>query len=143
MVLTISEGQSVFRFPATYAAPAMARMATAKVLRGQYGPATATSVLLVSELVTNSVRHAGMGSQEQVEMRITTYADRVRFEIIDSGAGFDYRPRDAAAGRVGGWGLYILEQLSSSWGMEARPTNTWFELPFPGAPQMSPRDNAG
>lgn len=141
MVLTIAKGQSVFKFPATLAAPAMARTATANVLRGQNEPTTATSVLLVSELVTNSVRHAGMGPQEQVEMRITTYADRVKFEIIDSGSGFDYRPRDAAADRVGGWGLYLLAQLSSSWGMEARPTNTWFELPVPGVSQTSPTDN--
>lgn len=130
---TVLENQSVFRFPATLAAPALARMATAGALDGAYKPAAETSVLLVSELVTNSVRHAGLTPDQQVEMRITRLPNRVKFEIVDSGAGFEARPRRREIDDVGGWGLYLLEQLSSRWGVRTGPTTAWFELRVPDA----------
>lgn len=135
MVFQTTRNQAVFKFPATLAAPAMARNAAANALQSAGESATDTSLLLVSELVTNSVRHAGLGPDQQVEMRITKFADHVKFEIIDPGVGFEYRPRDGEADRVGGWGLYLLEHLSSRWGVGARPTTAWFELPVAGPTQ--------
>jgi integral membrane sensor domain MASE1 len=60
--------------------------------------------LLVSELVTNSVRHAGAAESAAIELRATLFADRVRVEVTDQGAGFEPRTRRPEAGSRSGWG---------------------------------------
>ena len=85
--------------------------------------------LLVTELVTNAVRHADAPAEEQVVLEVAVSDDRVRVEVCDAGEGFDrapHRPRDDAAS---GWGLHLVERLSDEWGI-ARGTGTcvWFEM---------------
>ena len=119
----------VFRFPATQDAPGRARLAAKNILQDNYGELVETSVLLVSELVTNSVKHAQLGPDQYIELNISTFEDGVKIDVIDSGTGFNYRPRKGALDRVGGWGLYMVEQLSHRWGIsDSFPTTVWFEL---------------
>ena len=77
--------------------------------------------LLVSELVTNAVRHGGMASPDDV---ITVHAevlrDRLRLEVRDAGPGFERatpRPRDLDRGG-GGLGLVLLDRLAERWGVD-------------------------
>jgi integral membrane sensor domain MASE1/anti-sigma regulatory factor (Ser/Thr protein kinase) len=84
--------------------------------------------LLVTELVTNSVRHAGLSPDDPIHLRVTWTAAVLRVEVTDRGMGFEPgtpRPRDGA----GGWGLLIAEELADRWGVEreGRQTKVWLE----------------
>jgi anti-sigma regulatory factor (Ser/Thr protein kinase) len=83
--------------------------------------------LLVSELVTNSVVHGGTASWVRVEVLL---GEHIRVEVIDSGDGFAFRPRHAVES-PGGFGLYLVQRISESWGMSVgAATRVWFSLPL-------------
>jgi two-component sensor histidine kinase len=85
----------------------------------------ADAELLLSELVTNSVRH---GSGEHVIVLLDPEPPgRLRCEVIDDGGGFVPRGRDSAQA-IGGWGLDLVDQLAGSWGVREGSTHVWFEL---------------
>jgi anti-sigma regulatory factor (Ser/Thr protein kinase) len=83
--------------------------------------------LLVSELVTNSVRHAGRSGE--VELDVTVTRRSIRVCVTDRGPGFEVEPRQADDDPGSGWGLFLVEQLSDRWGVELNgKTQVWFEL---------------
>jgi anti-sigma regulatory factor (Ser/Thr protein kinase) len=78
-----------------------------------------TLALIVSELVTNSIRHAGLRPGSAIDVQATRHDDRVRLSVHDGGQGFEVRPlddRDPLAG--GGRGLRIVDALSETWGVD-------------------------
>lgn len=80
--------------------------------------------LLVSELVTNSVVY---GSGESIVLLIDDKRpEHLRCEVVDGGSGFVPKARGDRA--VGGWGLELVEKLTSSWGVREGSTHVWFEL---------------
>jgi anti-sigma regulatory factor (Ser/Thr protein kinase) len=93
-----------------------------------YGEPTIDDLaLILSELVTNAIRHA---SSEFIEIVIDFGADTIRGAVSDSGVGFtivgdDYTPR-----LNGGYGLHIVARLARRWGVESggARTEVWFEL---------------
>ena len=95
--------------------------------------------LLVSELVTNSLMHAGLPEEASIEFCVRASPDALMVEVADGGRGFDHssspRPR-AVPGSfdASGWGLFLVDQIASRWGavqMDGE-TRVWFEL-TPGA----------
>jgi anti-sigma regulatory factor (Ser/Thr protein kinase) len=85
--------------------------------------------LLVSELVTNSIRHAGLPRGTPIRLRVEMLQDRVRVEVTDPGPGFEPRPVTPSIYQTGGWGLYLVDQLSDRWGVNRRAeTQVWFEI---------------
>jgi anti-sigma regulatory factor (Ser/Thr protein kinase) len=87
--------------------------------------------LLVTEVVANSVRHAGMlGERSKLRLRIFASDRLVRVEVSDPGPGFakaSLRPPelDDPSGR----GLYLVDQLADSWGVVSDgDTCVWFVL---------------
>ena len=86
--------------------------------------------LLVSELVTNALRHAGLSDDERIALEVGVTATAVRVEVTDHGRGFDPSavPSDPEAAE--GWGLYLVATLSDRWGAESDEgvTRVWFEL---------------
>jgi anti-sigma regulatory factor (Ser/Thr protein kinase) len=78
--------------------------------------------LLITELVTNSVKHAGMhGEHDVIKVHAAVAPERSRIEVCDSGPGFvpgAPRLRRYEAG-VGGLGLVLLDRLSAVWGVAA------------------------
>lgn len=117
----------------TVHAPALARTAISERLvemgiDGSYGQ---TVVLLVSEIVSNAVRHSGGDAASPIVLAATVAADAVRVSVSDGGEGFTPRPRDPE--QLGdGYGLYLLEKAASSWGVEDEEgTTVWFELVRP------------
>jgi anti-sigma regulatory factor (Ser/Thr protein kinase) len=86
--------------------------------------------LLVNELVTNSIRHAGLGSDGWIKLyAAVTAAGVVRAEITDSGRGFSPVVHQPALMDVGGRGLYLLEELADRWGVsDDGQTRAWFEI---------------
>ena len=82
--------------------------------------------LLVTELVSNSVRH-GDGDQVRVVYDVPA-PDRFRCEVVDDGTGFLPLARPVGSQEDGGWGLYLVETLSETWGVREGSTHVWFEL---------------
>lgn len=82
--------------------------------------------LLVTELVTNAMKHAG----GWIELRLIAEPDVVRVEVTDAGEGFDPNDRpDPDVESTQGRGLLLVEQLASRWGVQRGPENkVWFEL---------------
>lgn len=84
--------------------------------------------LLVSELVTNSVRHV-TGSEQPVELAVRIRAGTIRVEVHDGGSGFQPASKPEPRGASGGFGLFLVERMASRWGVDTRDgTRVWFEL---------------
>jgi anti-sigma regulatory factor (Ser/Thr protein kinase) len=109
-------------------APGQARKALDR-LTGEFRPGLLEDVrLLVSELVTNSYRHATAGSGNPIALRIEKRAGTLRVEVCDWGMGFD--PTNLpAAGVVSGWGLVLVRRIAHRWGVvRGEPCCVWFEM---------------
>jgi anti-sigma regulatory factor (Ser/Thr protein kinase) len=111
--------------PRNAKAPALARRAL-EDLDGRVDAALLPDLrLLVTELITNSVKYGGDGP---VTLQVTATDERIRAEIIDQGAGFTPKKRDGDLEKVGGWGLHLVEELTSEWGTYEGSTHVWFEI---------------
>jgi anti-sigma regulatory factor (Ser/Thr protein kinase) len=99
-------------------------------LEAEVGAARLSEVrLLVSELVTNSVRHARRGKRDRVELEVRLSSKRIHVQVTDSGPGFKTKPRGPDDDPGSGWGLFLVEQISDRWGVERNGrTQVWFEL---------------
>ena len=90
--------------------------------------------LLVSEIVTNAVRHVPASDAATIRLVVARTDRAVRVEVEDRGPGFAPAPRtDGPAGeQTSGWGLHILAKLASRWGVESDGgARVWFELDAP------------
>lgn len=88
-----------------------------------------TFTLLVNELVTNALLHACMQG-EPIDLEVSL-DDRgvLRTSVSDPGTGFDLPSRTPSLEDTSGRGLFMVEQLSERWGLEANPhTKVWFEV---------------
>src|SRR3954452_2018663 len=80
--------------------------------------------LLVSELVTNAVRHGGQA--EPLELH-AYWNDEVRVEVVDHGHGFTPVPRSGEPDEPGGFGLFLVGRLADCWGVDTNgATRVWF-----------------
>ena len=108
-------------------APAIARRAVGE-LSADVDPAVIRDAqLLVSEVVTNSIKHSG--SDDPIHLRVWERSTGLKIEVADGGFGFEpAEPTDPGVGE-GGRGLLILEALADRWGTtyDAR-ARVWFEL---------------
>jgi anti-sigma regulatory factor (Ser/Thr protein kinase) len=85
--------------------------------------------LLVTELITNSVKHGRTGD-EPVRVTVTVDAARVRVEVKDGGPGFEPPPPPSSrSDSTSGWGLYLVARIADRWGVETgAEKSVWFEL---------------
>lgn len=86
--------------------------------------------LVISEVVTNAVRH-GSPSKRTV-VAVTPKEGYLCVQVTDSGAGMAPRPRATAPDEDGGWGFFLIEHLTRRWGFtrEDAHTRVWFEFDF-------------
>jgi serine/threonine-protein kinase RsbW len=87
--------------------------------------------LLVSELVSNVVRHTTATTElARADLRVRMYSDRVRVEVRDDGPTFNAgRLPEPDGDSDTGWGLHLVGELSDSWGIELGLRKcVWFEL---------------
>ena len=88
--------------------------------------------LLVSELVTNAIRHADLAAEDAIRLIVTVSSTRIRVEVRDPGRGFDVSASPTDPARSAGWGLFLVETLADRWGSERQGgTYVWFELDLP------------
>lgn len=96
--------------------------------------------LLVSELVTNSVRHAGLAESQPIVLRAEITGTSLHVEVSDEGHGFETAVQPPTPGDNSGWGLFLVAQLADRWGIaDGGPTTVWFEIPL----RRDPRDRSG
>ena len=83
--------------------------------------------LCLSELVTNAIQHPDAASGDDLELELRLTAEALRVQVVDPGGGF--RPGPPTEGDERGWGLFIVDQLSTRWGTEpGEQTVMWFEI---------------
>jgi anti-sigma regulatory factor (Ser/Thr protein kinase) len=82
--------------------------------------------LVVSELVTNAVRH---GSGEPITLRLAADGSGgVAGEVEDQGDGVVAIRKQDVRTAVGGLGLRIVDELTSVWGVSPGSTRVWFRV---------------
>jgi anti-sigma regulatory factor (Ser/Thr protein kinase) len=111
---------------------ATAREAVRAALADSPNQVVEDTVLIVSELASNCVRHA----RTEYELRLDTDGDVCVGELRDQTAG-EPKIRSSALSRPFGHGLRIVEALSDSWGVthERDGKVVWFRL---GSERSSP-----
>jgi anti-sigma regulatory factor (Ser/Thr protein kinase)/transcriptional regulator with XRE-family HTH domain len=112
------------RFPCAELTPALSRSALATTAVGIPDTVFEDAALLISELVTNSVRHS---ESEWVDVAITLGPEVLRIEVSDQGTQ-PIRPQTPNG--HGGWGLGLVGELATRWGVERESTGKtiWIEF---------------
>ena len=107
-------------------AAAEARRAIAALRADLDAPLIETLRLLVTELVTNSVRHTKC---DAIELRVAVGSSAVLTEVADDGPAFDPDP-ESMEDPGGGWGLFLVQRLARRWGVskDNGTKRVWFEL---------------
>jgi transcriptional regulator with XRE-family HTH domain/anti-sigma regulatory factor (Ser/Thr protein kinase) len=118
------------RLPITVAAPGIARAALAATAVGIPVDLYDDAALLVSELVTNAVRHS---SSRWIDLAISLDAGCLRIAVADQGT---QAIRLRAPDESGGWGLTLVAELAHRWGVERRSDGktVWVELDLVSPP---------
>jgi serine/threonine-protein kinase RsbW len=109
-------------------APSAARAALVVGLGGRVGDdVLGDACLLVSELVTNSVRHAGMAADGVVRIGADVTGGILRLEVDDVGTAGTVAARPPTPD--GGFGLHLVDALAHRWGVTREGfTRVWVEL---------------
>ena len=119
--------QFSFQFPPAEEAPAQARAAL-EVFDQILSPEMLEDLqLVVSELVTNSVK---FGPKRPITLALTVGTEGlVQGEVIDQGDGERAKIEMTAEPTVaGGWGLHLVDQVATRWGVREGSTHVWFDL---------------
>ena len=114
------------RYPPEPSSVAFARRRLLDFLGGDVpDEASATAALLVSELATNVVRHAGT----PFALRVDVAPFRLRVEVADN-CPEPPVVKAPVPGEEGGRGMSIVSHFADNWGIEAIPDGkrVWFEL---------------
>ena len=100
-------------------APAQARRMVATLpLQGE---ALDRLLIVVSELVANSVRHSGIAAGEPIGIRVAQGAAHLSVFVHDGGPGFSRRVATGRRRRAGGHGLKIVGALAEDWEVRCGP----------------------
>ena len=86
-----------------------------------------TLYLLVTELVSNAVKHA---AAQSVLVSVSVANGGVRAEVADPGPGFDPAGTGTPRANNSGWGLFLVQELAHRWGVaeDEASNRVWFEL---------------
>jgi anti-sigma regulatory factor (Ser/Thr protein kinase) len=116
------------------AAPTAAREARHAVASGGFVSSgqEPTLLLLVSELVSNSVRHAGLLAHEHIHLRARSDRECTYVEVCDGGRSgrIPVKRENGDALDPGGLGLVLVDEMADRWGVacDEHETCVWFEL---------------
>jgi anti-sigma regulatory factor (Ser/Thr protein kinase) len=130
--VAISLGNAlVFSVPGGLQAAARAREELRELLGPKLDPdVVEVAQLLMSELVNNCVLHGVSGRPDAwIEVAASTHPHCLWVEVSDGGPAFMHVPSAPSPEAVAGRGLYLVEELSSRWGISGQDSaSVWFEL---------------
>jgi anti-sigma regulatory factor (Ser/Thr protein kinase) len=88
------------------------------------------SALVLTEVVTNSVAHAGLTAAQPIDLNIQELPGCLRIEVTDEGtASFDPVVALPYPGQSSGRGFWMVDQLTDRWGVDfTRSTRVWCEF---------------
>jgi anti-sigma regulatory factor (Ser/Thr protein kinase) len=91
----------------------------------------ASAELLLTELINNCVIHGAAASPEShIDITASIFPQVLSVEVTDGGRTFKRSSLLPDADSDSGRGIFLVEQLSSRWGVSERGTaRVWFELP--------------
>jgi serine/threonine-protein kinase RsbW len=95
-----------------------------------------TVALIVSELATNSIRHAQLSPDDAIELHLGNGDGEVRVAVHDGGGGFSPPTAPADPLAIGGRGLAIVAALSTAWGVvcDGDGCTVWCEVAVDDGP---------
>ena len=126
------EDSATWTVPATPRAVGELRHRCGEFAQGHLSdPQQHAFLLVLTEVVTNAIRH-GAPPGGEIRIAVTPKDDYLCVQVTDAGAGFVPHPGAMEADDEGGFGLFLVEQLTRRWGMtrETGHTRVWFELDF-------------
>ena len=87
------------------------------------------AAVVVSELVTNSYKHAGAPEGSPIHVALDLNEERLRVEVVDHSI-FDPTPESSEELRETKWGLFLVDRIADSWGRISEG-GIWAELRRP------------
>jgi anti-sigma regulatory factor (Ser/Thr protein kinase) len=121
-----------FELEATPEAAVMARRTL--LARDGTWPSTVRDdvLLLLTELVTNAVRHADDGPGRTVGVEVRRGPGAVKVSVSDAGPGFVAEATASGPDGTGGWGLVLVDRIADRWAVTpiATGTRVWFEIRY-------------
>ncbi|GAA1817856.1 ATP-binding protein [Actinomadura chokoriensis] len=94
-----------------------------RLVTGQWGMDDFVPCLVASELVTNALRHAASGRDEDVILRLSrTEDDALWMEVQDAACGLPHMLAADTSSETGR-GLFIVDQYARCWGIRALADN--------------------
>ena len=121
--------QVSIRLPADASSATTARIEVTRRLAARITSAALEDVrLLLTELITNALRHAEMTPDDEIGVKAELLDGKVRIEVSDPGRNGEVEVR-APGARGGGYGLFLVDRLTNQWGVDHRHgTTVWAEL---------------
>lgn len=121
-----------FKLRAGPQAAAEARHALSAAERSLPESARGPVLLLLTELVTNAVRHGeGPEPVRGVSVKVVESDGGIGAAVTNPGDGFEWNGRESDDPlEPGGYGLVLVDRMSSRWGIDRGrgATTVWFEL---------------
>jgi Histidine kinase-like ATPase domain len=126
---SLDERRALFAIPGGPEAPGDARYAVDRMTGALLPEVRERARLMVSELATNSVRHADAGPGHVIRVLVDVGSGLLHVDVIDDGPGFTPPSVSRGDPTGGGWGLWFVDEMSDRWGVELdESTRVWFEL---------------
>lgn len=115
------------------------------IAAGIYGTEVSDAALVVSELLSNALRHAAPLPGDKVRVGWRFDAGSLRVSVSDGGAQTRPELGQPTQFATGGRGLRIVERLSRCWGSLADDdgTTVWAEVPIPPMTPVSVSGSSG
>jgi anti-sigma regulatory factor (Ser/Thr protein kinase) len=120
----------VLELPARPAAVSAARRALLAANGGWPSTVRDDVLLLLTELVSNAVRHAELGAGRAVRVEFQQGARTIGVAVFDEGIGFTAEAPHPEPDPSGGWGLFLIDRIADRWGITRTASGTcaWFEI---------------
>jgi anti-sigma regulatory factor (Ser/Thr protein kinase) len=88
--------------------------------------------LMVSEVVSNAVRHGSPEADGNIGLRLEGDQDALRVVVTDGGEDFAFDPESVKVARNGHFGLLFVDRLADRWGLSLDgKTAVWLEVDTP------------
>jgi two-component sensor histidine kinase len=89
----------------------------------------AAASLVLTELVTNSIRHGCTSAEDQIDVFLQRSHGKLRIEVTQTGPLYDPDDiRSRLPGETRGWGVLLMDRMSSDWGVDPDRKLVWAEL---------------